>query len=228
VVPGNTKLGPKIFSWSVTPGAKHSCPKETETCRALCYAKHGFFLMRSTAEAHKRNLTMSKRATFAPKMIAYLKTSRVTCVRIHAAGDFYDVHYIRKWHQIMSALPNIQFYAYTRSWQDAVMLRSLVRLTQLPNFKLWYSCDRSSGRPPVTYRVNWAYLAVDDLDKPDYACDLIFRARRNTVHKRINGVLVCPVENGVAAKSKITCTTCGVCWDNKKLHALERKMSFEC
>ena len=85
-------------------------------------------------------------------------------------------------------------------------------MARQPNGRLWYSCDRDTGVPgAVPEQVRVAYLRTDERDQP--AGDLVFRIRRlrRRPFKRINLVLVCPVENGATGHGTV-CERCGVCW----------------
>lgn len=217
---GNHKLGKAIHAWSITPGKAHSCVGETAACSGNCYAKHGFFIMPNVAAAHAANLALSKSADFVRKMRAAIFLNHARTIRIHVAGDFYSRTYVDKWFAICRALPDRRFFAYTRSWQDDKMLASLTALAHLPNFQMWWSCDVDTGEPVATHRVLRAYMATSDFDVPPYHTDLIFRTQRRTVVKRVDGVRVCPAENGLKPTVKLTCSNCGLCWDKNKLHHL--------
>jgi hypothetical protein len=68
-----------------------------------------------------RNYEFTKSPEFVPVMIEeirYIKRTmrdRTPWQRIHAAGEFYDATYLLKWCAIMKALPNVNFYAYTKA-----------------------------------------------------------------------------------------------------------------
>lgn len=138
-------------------------------------------------------------------------------LRIHVSGDFYDVNYTRKWYEIAKSLPNVQLFAYTRSWREEAILPELLTLARLDNFQLWWSIDRETGPAPLIRGIRRVYMAIDDVDAaytPD-DCDLVFRAQRTTVMKKANGIVVCPVENGIVKRLKATCSDCGICWNQK-------------
>jgi len=211
----NSKLGFLIHSWSIPAGKNWSCPGESCLCRKRCYARKGFFLMPNVHACHTRNFDFSKDAGFVLWMIGALAACFVRVMRIHVSGDFYDVEYIRKWIEIVRKSPRQQFFAYTRSWRVEEMLPELVALAGMDNFQMWWSIDRETGPAPLIRGVRRAYMAIDDVDAelaPD-DCDLVFRDQRSTVMKKANGIQVCPPENGVSTKVKITCSNCGICWN---------------
>lgn len=173
--------------------------------------------MPAVLKSHTRNLDFSQTEDFVPWAIATLRVRSVRVMRIHVAGDFFDDAYVRRWTAIVKACPDVTFYAYTRSWRLGEMFPELIRLGQLPNMHLWWSMDRSTGRPPLIRGIRCAYMAINDADAataPDDV-DLVFRDDDKTVMKKANGVQVCPPENGVATSPAITCSRCGICWKPK-------------
>lgn len=85
-------------------------------CRGVCFAKQGAYAFPVVVKARKRNLRLSLRDNFADLIIADLKRMRaVNTIRIHDAGDFYSQEYLNKWFTIAKALPELTFYAYTKS-----------------------------------------------------------------------------------------------------------------
>lgn len=211
----NHKLGPGIYSWSITANAK-TCIGQTALCASACYAKKGFFVYPGTQRFMERNKAFAETPEFAPWILGEIRRLQASVFRVHVSGDFFDVGYTEQWVHVMTVAKRTTFFAYTRSWRDTAVLVSLMRMAQLPNVRLWFSMDRMTGSAPLVPGVRRAYMAMHDLDArlaPD-DCDLVFRNRPGTVMKRTNGVLVCPAENGVTAASgfRHTCTTCQICW----------------
>jgi len=213
--PRNVKLGHLIHSWSVPCGKLWSCVGESRLCRGCCYAKRGHFNQRVVKRSHLRNFDFSKTAAFVAWMIASLLATFARVMRIHVGGDFYDAEYINKWYSIASALPDVQFFAYTRSWRQEDLLPELIRLAALPNFQMWWSIDRETGPAPLIRGVRRAYMAIDDIDAEltPNDCDLVFRDRPDTIMREANGVTVCLAETGITDGPKVTCSACGLCWD---------------
>lgn len=210
----NAKLGKLIHGWSITAGA--TCPGESLLCSTRCYAKHGHFTRPNVVRSHAQNYKFSRTPKFIPWMTASLVSQFVRVMRIHVAGDFYDPDYAERWFDICRRSPSVSFFAYTRSWRDDAILPALIRLHSLPNVRLWWSIDRETGPAPSITGIRTAYMAIDNNDAMDAPrhVDLIFRHKDSTPMKRVDGILVCPVENGVKGQHKHTCSTCGVCWRN--------------
>jgi len=213
--PCNTKLGKLIHSWSI-PASRTVCVGSTAACRSVCYAQKGYFRFNSNKKLYAKNLRASRGPGFARWMRGFLRENYVRILRIHVSGDFYSVAYIKKWIAIISGMPDVQFFAYTRSWRDAEMLPHLVALGKLPNMQLWWSLDMATGPAPRYAHIRQAYMAMNDLDAVNVPanCDLVFRVKPKTVLKNSNGVLVCPEENGITPG--ITCSKCKICWQPKR------------
>lgn len=207
-----------IHSWSIPAG--DTCPGKTEICAQLCYAKTGHFVTSTVQDAHHRNWRQAAAKRFADNMIADIHRTYARVVRIHAAGDFYSVAYTRAWLKIIKACPDVQFYAYTRSWRDHAILPWLKRLAKQPNMALWFSCDRETGAPRDR-KIPRAWMMVNDQDLPPYAVDLIFRDQHQTVLKKVVGAIVCPYENGTDIP--ITCSQCQICFKEQLWEHLFRK-----
>jgi hypothetical protein len=215
--PINRKLGFGIHTWSLP--ARDTCPGRSHLCSDRCYAGRGHFVRPAVAALYRRNLEFSQTDEFTEWMISGLKYHAVRVMRIHVAGDFYDAEYVAKWNDIVARSKRTLFFLYTRSWRDDSMLLPLLQLGRQPNASVWFSIDRETGPAPLHRGIRQAYMAVNDTDAasaPDY-CDLVFRDRPAGPLKSVNGVLVCPAENGVAGKLHHTCTSCGVCYDKKRI-----------
>lgn len=213
----NSKLGTRIGAWSIPSGDSDICVGATPACLAVCYAGKGHYRRHSVQGLYQRNLAISRSTNFSSLMIHAVRKAACYTVRVHASGEFYDSEYVQKWIQVMRTTSRVQYFAYTRSWNtnadsenyDADLLPSLVELSQLPNMRLWWSCDKDTGEPPHVDGVCRAYMSTGPEDVPDWPVDLMFRTVRKTVQKRLGGTLVCPAENGV---TEMTCSQCKLCY----------------
>ena len=227
LVRGNTKLG-RIWNWSIP--AIETCPGSTELCRGICYACKGAYFYKNVDKSQQRNWRLSKTKHFVFMMSEFIRQKQLPTVRIHASGDFDTPSYTRRWHQIIKACPDTQFYAYTRSWRKTGLtpeglIDEVKALSMLPNMRLWLSCDLETGRPPAWRRSPWAYVMLHDLDFPSYPVELVFRNKHKTkmLHAQ-NGKQVCPYEMGVDPrgtvlenrKMKVSCGSCGICFDSRR------------
>lgn len=171
------------------------------------------FVMPSVQRSHANNLAASKRKGFVEDIIDEIQTKRMKVVRIHVAGDYYNAAYVEKWHEIVKACPNTIFFTYTRSWRVPAIESAIKEFIKCKNLRMWYSIDGETGYPSrIPARVRTAYMSITMNDIPDHKkTDLVFRdyGIRGAVQKRVNGVTVCPPENGI---TKLTCEQCGICW----------------
>lgn len=213
ITPGNGKLGPDIWAWSLP--ARETCPGRTELCSRACYATRGHFIFDSVKSLYEANAKIAKSPKFVDFMVAQLVANRVRNLRIHVSGDFYSAAYIRKWVAIVSdrRTRGIRFFAFTRSWRVRKLLPELLTLGAQRRMQLWWSCDDESGPGPAAPRIRQAYMATPKTEAAEISpeIDLVFRTVRNTVMKRTpGGVQVCPVENGVP--TGLNCSRCRLCF----------------
>lgn len=211
--PGNSKLGKDIYSFSIPAGK--TCPGATQHCLKNCYAMSGFFHMPSVQERYVRNHKLSRKDTFVNDVVWALRQKHVRTLRVHVSGDFYSREYIRDWYEIAKRSRAVTFFSYTRSWRVLELIPDLVKLGALPNWQMWFSEDRQTGRSPDVPGIRRAYMCIDQIDEyyvPEYA-DLVFRDDFGKgVVKKLEGIQVCPVETGVKYASPMTCSRCGICW----------------
>jgi len=103
-------------------------------CGWFCYAQKGAYNWIQKALTIRYEAT--KEESFVQRIINELngkRTKKQIYVRIHDAGDFYSPAYLNKWIDISKALPNVRFYAYTKS-------HDFFRSITLPdNFDITYS-----------------------------------------------------------------------------------------
>jgi len=212
---GNAKLGKSIWSFSIPAG--DTCPGKSEICSERCYAQRGFFVMPSVKASQERNHESTLLGDFVERMTDEIRKNKCNVVRIHVAGDFYSAAYARKWLKIIQACPDVTFFAYTRSWNVPAIFPAIEELAKCKNLRLWFSVDDEMGKPPNKPKgVRLAYMAISINDIPNQnQADLVFRdyGIRGVPQKRVNGVIVCPPENGV---TDLTCEKCGICWQRTK------------
>jgi DNA modification methylase len=214
---GNKKLGENVFIFNLPVIA--TCPGRSAACEAVCYADWGYFRYPKNRQRNMRNLEASKSPDFVDRAVAELRRRGAQLVRPHSSGDFYNAEYVSKWQQIAASMPDVTFWAYTRSWRIPAILEELKRLAQLPNFCLWFSADQDTGLPPNVENVRACWLQIGEEPPHDpvsrqLEVELIFPAklRGRAKNKRIASALVCPTYNGTPAGEKTTCEKCAFCW----------------
>lgn len=224
---GNRKLGKAIWQWSLIAGLSHVCTGATAACLKVCYAMQSHYRYKAVKSSLFKNYELSLTDFFAGFILGCLFLFKIRTVRIHASGDFYSAEYVGKWTEIAMRRSDVTFYAYTRSWRNRdgsineSMVQVFAKFAALPNVRLWYSCDKDTGEPPLTSHVMRCYLQGSDEDIPDYDVDLFFRDKRGKVVKRVKNKIVCPVENGA---TKTTCSACKLCYTPALLHRVNAKI----
>lgn len=160
--------------------AHTTCPGESAFC-AHCYASKGRSGM--WQGRYEENLELITRQ---PGLIynAVQALPPGSWLRIHASGDFHNAKYISTWTMALDRRPDVQAWAYTRSWRIPRLLPSLEKLRALPNMQLFASTDQTINEsPPPGWRT--AYIQGDP---------------------RASGY-ACPEQTG----SKADCKDCGYC-----------------
>lgn len=210
---GNSKLGAGVWHFGIPAG--RTCPGETETCAAVCYAKNGRYRTHQVRDTERRRYELAKRPDFDLLAVAEILEKGIGRLRIHSSGDVFSPAYARAWIRIVRKCPNTRFWLYTRSWRVPAVRKELVKLAKLRNVRVWFSADASSGVPKrVPKRVRVAWLSTTVADRPDGPVDLVFRTgrlRRAVAAREAHGAPVCMAETGTPDAGDVTCATCGFC-----------------
>lgn len=110
--------GLRCFNFSIpaykSQSGKVTCPFAQE-CVKYCYAQKAFYKMPRNMAYQEARYELTKLPDFQDIMVEEINKKKADYIRIHDSGDFYSLSYIRKWFDIANALPNIKFYAYTKS-----------------------------------------------------------------------------------------------------------------
>ena len=122
-----------------------------------CYAQKGRYASATVQNAQSvrlewvRECMRSKEgeAAFVAAMVPALEwaTRKERYFRIHDSGDFFSPVYVRMWAAVVRALPNVRFWAPTRSWHtmDGTRPLNLVILAQMQT--LVRDCSNITIRP---------------------------------------------------------------------------------
>jgi hypothetical protein len=214
LVKGGGKVGRRrgtVYLWSLPAVA--SCPGSTPTCRSVCYATTGRFLLPAVADRLEANLALSQTEWFAPLMIREVRRRRPPVVRIGGAGDFYSVAYIEAWQEVADATPATRYYFYSRSWAVPELRGPLEALGARRNVVAYWSLDKDSppvGRVPPRTRL--CFLMTDPEDRVPAGVSLVFRTRplRREPLRRIGLATVCPGE--ARPDANVHCESCRLCF----------------
>jgi len=151
------------FKVTLSDGSKFNACPNAGACARVCYARFGTYRFGNVMKRHLHNLEyllqhpddweeqMSReigQRRFAPSGIphhlpydpsdSFVATWMLTggkAVRIHDAGDFFEVGYLFRWVHIAEQHPQVLFYAYTK--ENSMIMPLLSAMP--PNFKIIFS-----------------------------------------------------------------------------------------
>ena len=153
------------YNWGIpafmSKSGMRTCPFAGE-CVKGCYARQGAYVWSNVSPAFERRLELSQSDDFVPAISLEIKRRRIKRVRIHDSGDFYSTEYRDRWFDIMDACPDVEFYAYTKSFPffEGVTLPS--------NFTLIFS-EGGKLEVPSESRHSRVFESKDELDAAGYA-----------------------------------------------------------
>lgn len=113
------EMGVRVFNFGIPAfndpdTGKRTCPFAGE-CAKFCYARKGAYTWSNVKPAFVRRYKATKQDDFVAVMVAEIKRRKVQFLRVHDSGDYYSPAYIDKWLAIAAALPDVNFYSYTKS-----------------------------------------------------------------------------------------------------------------
>jgi len=226
IQPKNYKLG---NIWNISIPAVETCGGLSAACAGpdgKCYVLKIYKRRPTVLKAHQNTYVgILEALENGDEFELPTKVKDGDVFRLHVAGDFFDSAYVYAWINLMVNNPNIQFFAYTRSWRMPEMVESLHDLAALPNMELLLSVDRDTGYPDKSiwsdFRTAFMMVTDDDANLVQPDTHVVFRDNRFSILKRVNGNLVCPTENGI---TKTTCEKCKWCFKaNPNKTALKRE-----
>lgn len=104
--------GIRVFNFGIP--AQDTCLWAGD-CKKYCYASKGAYIWSNVKPAFERRYEITKQPDFHKVMIAEIIKRKADVIRIHDSGDFYSREYLHKWFKVMESLPNVSFYAYSKS-----------------------------------------------------------------------------------------------------------------
>lgn len=109
-------------------------------------------------------------------------------VRLHVAGDFYSVRYVRVWHALMSMVPTLHVFGYTARIDPSDPITIAL------------------GEICREFRDRW-WLRFSDADMDTMATEVVEMPEHATP-----GAIVCPAQTGKTQ----CCATCALCWTTRR------------
>jgi hypothetical protein len=136
-----------IYGWTLpahwqtlTNGEKFNTCPSAGICAAFCYAKNGTYNFSNVRKAHieKLELVLNEPIKWKSLMNEELKKKKYIdkYIRIHDAGDFYNIEYALQWIDIANDNQQCIFYAYTK---EVDMFKNKLNTIIPKNFIVIYS-----------------------------------------------------------------------------------------
>jgi hypothetical protein len=136
-----------IYGWTLpahwqtlTNGEKFNTCPNAGICAAFCYAKNGTYNFSNVRKAHieKLELVLNEPIKWKFLMNEELKKKKYIdkYIRIHDAGDFYNIEYALQWIDIANDNQQCIFYAYTK---EVDMFKNKLNTIIPKNFIVIYS-----------------------------------------------------------------------------------------
>lgn len=140
-------------AFGLLSGADNSCPGQTSACGSVCYAgklEKIFPGFRNAMTENWNSVQNASTSDIARSLSALISDFRADCVkrnaemafRIHHDGDFFSRGYARAWASVIRNNPDVQFWAYTRSFTPGINVVDI--LADIPNLTLYLSVDNGN------------------------------------------------------------------------------------
>lgn len=163
-------LGVRIANaFGLPSGKAYSCPGATSICERVCYAGKIEKVRKAVMAMMLSNWEQLRNASYAEMVILLremISDFHAECerkngdksFRIHWDGDFFSADYARAWATVIREFPDIQFWAYTRTYSV------VSELVDIDNLSLYLSVDRDNLELAKATRkefpsVKWAFLS---------------------------------------------------------------------
>jgi len=190
-------------AFSLPAGSDFSCAGETDTCRDACYAKSGRHVFANVQSLQAGNWNFIKQFESNKDVLGAAKEllsaigPKKPLMRIHESGDFFSQWYVDVWTAVITALPQTQFWFYTRCFQF-----DFSAMKDLTNVACWASTDKDNEVKATEFVKNQPFFrhAFGPLqleEKPE-----------NTV--------LCPVTTGKLNVNG-ACESCMLCVDRNRM-----------
>jgi ferredoxin len=103
-------------------------------CATTCYARKAQYQYVYTRLLRESNLELftNHKDWLKESIVKQISKSKMTTVRLHSSGDFFNQEYIDFWAEIIAKFPKIKFYAYTK----VEKILDFSKIEKLSNFNL--------------------------------------------------------------------------------------------
>lgn len=123
----------------------------------MCYAVKAEVQYPNVHNLRVNNKVETLQPSFVDKIIDEIQRNKVTLLRIHSAGDFYDYSYFRKWLDVIVSLPDVLFFAYTKR---ATFMKKYLD-NPLDNFRMTYSLGGLEDAYAMKYNLPFCQVIVN-------------------------------------------------------------------
>ena len=200
-------------TFGLPAGRNFSCPSATDFCSSICYAGKLEKIYKGVRSILTRNFEALSSLSYVGMtdlirdMISEFvaecdKRNADKLFRIHWDGDFFSSAYVAAWSKVISELPDVQFWVYTRVPTAALFLHA----RNHANLALYFSADPDNiivARTLENAGVNIAYVSKT------------FAEGKTEFPKATR----CPENNKsielISAKGS-ACVRCGLCVNGRK------------
>lgn len=204
-------------SFGLPSGKEFSCPGATSVCEKVCYAGklekiykgvrtallHNWELLKDADLDTMRHLIHDMISEFVDETDRIIARGNEATYdfRIHWDGDFFSRDYAIAWSDVIRAFPNVNFWAYTRTF-DVVDI-----LAGIDNLSLYLSADADNIVKANAIAAEFPSVKIATLaDTFDEARDTIIDNSRKAYR--------CPENGGrmpLISPKGSACIACGVC-----------------
>lgn len=185
--------GYPIYSLSLEERA--TCPRSCSQWR-FCYTNH---MSQFRAYRYRHGAALVRELERELMILnGEPQTRRGFVVRLHAAGDFYDVPYVEKWAEWLSRFPALHVFGYSAREPDTAIGQAVFKLAH----ERWerFAIRQSNGKSK--FRSTSVRPSSDPKPNPREALD-------------------CPAETAKPSKG-VCCGSCALCWTtNKRITFIE-------
>lgn len=211
-----------------------SCPGKTDVCSNICYAFNLERVYTNVAKLLKHNWdTLQGKSReemyvyLAIMLDEYIKKHRRVeklrgesyplVFRIHWDGDFFSLEYAEAWALAMLDHPEVQFWAYTRSFDF------VPALAEVPNLSLYLSVDQENYAEAVQVYYDYPQVRIAALDKTFEEANVFMQ------HIKAKNAPKCPEQTGtyplVGEEGMGACVECMMCINgtNDVLFSISKK-----
>jgi len=131
-------------------------------CQFLCYAARIEAIYPNVYHAHKHNTKLInfliKSDLFVDCLYSQLH-NKYDIVRLHSSGDFFSLDYTKNWINLARALPNIQFFGYTKVYKSY----SIIRRADLDNLHVVFSLGSKDDYKAIRYNANTCTVVLPNM-----------------------------------------------------------------